>query len=58
MAPPKMPPELAASATCSACGQEMAITRVKPILFSRGYEHLTLECRNCGSAKTLTIKSG
>jgi len=58
VASPNLPPEMAAAATCLACGEEMAITRIKPILFSRGQEHFSLECGKCGSTKTLTIKSG
>ena len=56
VAPTKLSPDVEAAATCSACDQEMVITRIKPILFSKGHEHLTLECRKCGSTKTITIR--
>ena len=34
----------------------MVIIRIKPILFGRKFEDLTLACQKCGSTKILKIK--
>jgi hypothetical protein len=52
---PKTPPE-ESSSTCPECGMEMAITRVKPLLFGRGFEDLTLACKACGFTKDIRIE--
>jgi ssDNA-binding Zn-finger/Zn-ribbon topoisomerase 1 len=48
--------EAEASAACPDCGTEMVIVRISPILFGGKFEDLTLECKKCGSTKTLRIK--
>ena len=55
MVGPKTPPE-ESSSTCPACGMEMAITRVKPLLFGRRFEDLTLACKACGFTKHIRIE--
>jgi hypothetical protein len=35
---------------------EMAITRVKPLLFGRGFEDLTLACKACGFTTHIRIE--
>jgi C4-type Zn-finger protein len=49
-------PEAEASATCPACGTELVITRITPILFGGEFEYLTLACAKCDFAKKLKIK--
>jgi ssDNA-binding Zn-finger/Zn-ribbon topoisomerase 1 len=41
---------------CPACGTEMVIIRITPILFGGEYEDLALACKKCGSTKELRIK--
>jgi transcription elongation factor Elf1 len=55
VAGPKTPPE-ETSSTCPECGTEMAITRVKPLLFGRRFEDLTLACKACGVTKDIRIE--
>ena len=56
MAVPEAPSEAGASSACPDCGAEMVIIRIKPILFGRNFEDLTLACKKCGSTKELRIK--
>ena len=35
---------------------EMVITRVKPLLFGRKFEDLTLACKACGFTKDIRIE--
>jgi predicted RNA-binding Zn-ribbon protein involved in translation (DUF1610 family) len=49
--PPEEP-----STTCPECGTEMAITRVKPLLFGGRFEDLTLACKACGFTKDIRIE--
>ena len=50
------PSEAGVSSACPDCGTEMVIVRITPILFGGEFEDLTLECKKCGSTKTLRIK--
>jgi hypothetical protein len=49
-------PEAETSATCPACGTELVITRITPILFGGEFEYLTLACAKCDFTKQLKIK--
>jgi hypothetical protein len=49
-------PGAEASATCPACGTELVITRITPILFGGEFEYLTLACEKCDFTKELKIK--
>jgi RNase P subunit RPR2 len=52
----KLPPEPDAAATCSACGTELIVARVTPVLFGSELEELTLACKTCGFTKKIKIK--
>jgi len=52
----ELPPEPDASASCTECGTELAIARVKPVLFGSEFEELTLVCKTCGFTKKIRIK--
>jgi len=43
------------SSKCPACGTEMAVARVKPLLFGGKFEDLTLACKTCGFTKGFRI---
>jgi C4-type Zn-finger protein len=45
-----------ASSKCPACGIEMVITRITPVLFGGAFEDLSLACKKCGFTKKLRVE--
>ena len=56
MAAKELPPETEAAAMCPACGTELVVTRVTPVLFGSEFEELTLACKTCSFTKKIKIK--
>ncbi|HEY2106323.1 MAG TPA: hypothetical protein VGH29_11095 [Candidatus Binataceae bacterium] len=54
MAAQDLPPDL--SATGPACGTEMFVARVTPVVFGGEYEELALSCKTCGHTRKIKIK--
>jgi hypothetical protein len=50
------PPEAEAPATCPACGTELAVVRITPVLFGGDSEELTLACKTCDFTKKIKVK--
>ena len=56
MAAQELPPEAEASAICPACGTELLVARVTPVLLGSELEELALACKTCSYTKKIKIK--
>ncbi len=54
MAAQDVPPDV--SATCPACGTEMIVARITPVVFGGEFEELALACKTCSHTKKIKIK--